>query len=84
MIDEDYKKAGFFAIESHSEDEATLDRLSLHTQMDICTYFLYILLLCNVYGSVNNCSSRAMQLNATQLNATQYSNLTDSLTNGTR
>ena len=69
MIDEDYKKAGFFAIESHSEDEATRDRFK-STHADICTY---ILLLCNVYGSVNNCSSRAMQLNATQ-----YSNLTAS------
>ena len=27
MIDEDYKKAGFFAIESHSEDEATRDQV---------------------------------------------------------
>ena len=82
MIDEDYKKAGFFAIESHSEDEATRDQV--YTRRWIFAPISSILLLCNVYGSVNNCSSRAMQLNATQLNATQYSNLTDSLTNGTR
>ena len=41
MIDQDYKKVGFF-VESHSEDQATRDRLIPPTQLDICTYFLHI------------------------------------------
>ena len=42
MIDEDYKNVSVFAIESQSEDEFTRDRSVLHTQMNICSYFLYI------------------------------------------
>ena len=42
MIVEDFKNVRVFAIESQSEDESTRDRAVLHTQMDICSYFLYI------------------------------------------
>ena len=42
MIIEDFKNVLVFAIESQSEDESTRDRSVLHTQMDICNYFLYI------------------------------------------
>ena len=42
MIVEDLKNVRVFAIESQSEDESTRDRSVLHTQMDICGYFLYI------------------------------------------
>ena len=42
MIVEDLKNVRVFAIESHSEDECKRDRSVLHTQMDICSYFLYI------------------------------------------
>ena len=37
MIDEDYKNASVFAIESQSKDESTSDRSVLYTQMDICS-----------------------------------------------
>ena len=33
MIDEDYKNASVFAIESQSKDESTFDRSVLYTQM---------------------------------------------------
>ena len=42
MIVEDFQNVRVFAIESQSEDESTRDRSVLHTQMDICSYFLYI------------------------------------------
>ena len=42
MILEDLKNVRVFAIESQSEDESTRDRSVLHTQMVICSYFLYI------------------------------------------
>ena len=42
MIVEDFKNVCGFAIESQSEDESTRDRSVLHTQMDICSYFLHI------------------------------------------
>ena len=39
---QDMMIVGVFAIESQSEDESTRDRSVLHSQMDICSYFLYI------------------------------------------
>ena len=42
VIGEDYKNVSVFAIESESEDESTRERSVQHTQMDICSYFLYI------------------------------------------
>ena len=42
MIVEDFQNVRVFAIESQSEDESTRDRSVLHTQMDICSYFVYI------------------------------------------
>ena len=42
MIVEDFKNVCVFAIDSHSEDESTSDRSVLHTQMDICSYLLYL------------------------------------------
>ena len=37
IIDEDYKNASVFAIESHNKDESTSDRSVLYTRMDICS-----------------------------------------------
>ena len=37
-IVENFKNWCVFAIESQSEDESTLDRSVLHTQMNICSY----------------------------------------------
>ena len=42
MIVEDFKNVCVFAIESQSEDESTRDRSVLHTQMDVCSCFLFI------------------------------------------
>ena len=42
LIDEDYKNVSVFAMESQSEDESARDRSVRLTQMDICSYFLYI------------------------------------------
>ena len=42
MIVEDFKNVRVFAMEAQSEDESKRDRSVLHTQMDICSYFLYI------------------------------------------
>ena len=42
MIVEDFGNVRVFAIEAQSEDESKRDRSFLHTQMDICSYFLYI------------------------------------------
>ena len=42
MIVADFKNVCVFAIESQSEDESTRDRSVLHTQVDTCSYFLYI------------------------------------------
>ena len=39
---EDFKNVRVFAIEAQCEDESKRDRSVLHTQMDICSYFLYI------------------------------------------
>ena len=39
---EDFKNVRVFAIEAQSEDESKRDRSVLHTQMDVCSYFLYI------------------------------------------
>ena len=42
MIVEDFKNVGVFAIESQSEEESTRGRSVLHTQMDVCSCFLFI------------------------------------------
>ena len=44
MIDEDDKNVSVFAIETQSEDESTCDRSVLQTKMDICSYFLCLIL----------------------------------------
>ena len=55
-----------FAIESQSEDESTRDRSVLHTQMDICSHFLYISRHFSVYRYANDCASPEMQLYGSQ------------------
>ena len=63
MIDEDVKNVSVFAIETQSEDESTCDRSVLQTKMDICSYFLCLILPpLNVYRNANDCASRVMQL----------------------
>ena len=66
MIVEDFKNVCVFAIESQSEDEFTRDRSVLHTQMDICSYFLYISchFLTYVDRHAMDCVSRVLQLYA--------------------
>ena len=63
MIDEDDKNVSVFAIETQSEEESTCDRSVLQTKMDICSYFLCLILpLLNVYRNANDCASRVMEL----------------------
>ena len=44
VIDEDDKNVSVFALEIQSEDESTCDRSVLQTKMDICSYFLCLIL----------------------------------------
>ena len=64
MIVEDFKNVCVFAIESQSEDESTRDRSVLHTQMDVCSCFLFI--SCHVYRYAMDCASRVLQLYASR------------------
>ena len=59
MIDEDDKNVSVFAIEAQSESEFTCDQSVLQTKVDVCSYFLCLILpLLKVYRNANDCASR--------------------------